>query len=333
MTVRRGRTTLREVAAATGLSTAAVSYALRGKQVSKETEERVRRAAAELGYEADPVARALAGGRTGMVGVLSGDLQDLWQQRFNAVFGRELLDADLQALFVDAGADPERQLALATQLRDQRADAVVVSALDPSADAWRALAETVPLISLGDALDGARTAGEILFDNRTGMDLALSHLHALGHRRVAVLTPTLPSTPDRPADVYAAEAGERLGLEATIVACAQSLDEATATARGVLTGARRPTAVFCLSDSIAYGVYAAARDLGLDVPGALAVVGYDDHPVSGLLTPPLTTLDWGLESIAHSAAKLVTAAVDGRRRRRVTVTPALRDRGSTAALR
>ena len=221
MTVRWGRTTLREVAAATGLSTAAVSYALRGKQVSKETEERVRRAAAELGYEADPVARALAGGRTGMVGVLSGDLQDLWQQRFNAVLGRELLDAGLHALIVDAGADPERQLALATQLRDQRVEAVIVSALDPSTDAWAALADTVPLISLGDALTGARTAGEILFDNRTGMDLALSHLHALGHRRVAVLTPTLPSTPDRPADVYAAEAVERLGLDATIVACAR----------------------------------------------------------------------------------------------------------------
>ncbi|MGI3199010.1 LacI family DNA-binding transcriptional regulator [Streptomyces sp. GLT-R25] len=53
------RTTLREVAEATGLSTAAVSYALRGKHVSKETEERVRQAAAELGYEADPIARAL----------------------------------------------------------------------------------------------------------------------------------------------------------------------------------------------------------------------------------------------------------------------------------
>src|SRR3954462_3616156 len=78
------RTTLREVAEATGLSTAAVSYALRGKHVSKETEERVRKAAAELGYEADPIARALASGRTSMVGVLAGDLQDLWQQQLMA---------------------------------------------------------------------------------------------------------------------------------------------------------------------------------------------------------------------------------------------------------
>ena len=63
----RKRATIREVAQATGLSPAAVSYALRGLQVSEETMERVRAAAAELGYEADPIARALASGRSGMM--------------------------------------------------------------------------------------------------------------------------------------------------------------------------------------------------------------------------------------------------------------------------
>jgi LacI family transcriptional regulator len=66
----RKRATIRQVAEATGLSTAAVSYALRGVHVSEETRLRVQQAATELGYEADPIARALASGRTGMVGVL-----------------------------------------------------------------------------------------------------------------------------------------------------------------------------------------------------------------------------------------------------------------------
>ncbi|BCK70786.1 LacI family transcriptional regulator [Streptomyces libani subsp. rufus] len=333
------RTTLREVAEATGLSTAAVSYALRGKHVSKETEERVRRAAAELGYEADPIARALASGRTSTVGVLAGDLQDLWQQQLMAAIGRELLAGDRYALILDAGGDPERELALAKQLRDQRVDGLLVSPVDPSAEGWSKIADAVPVVSIGDALSRARTAGEVLFDNRAGIDAVLDYLRGLGHRRITVLTPTGPSTPDRPADVYVREAADRLGIEAEVLPCPQELDAATAMARRVLANSpdgRRPagalappTAVFCFSDSIAYGVYAAAAEASLTVGRDLSVVGFDDHPVSRVLTPPLTTVDWGLAEIAKEAARLAVAAIEGRRvrRKRILCAPASRNGG------
>ncbi|MEU4204755.1 LacI family DNA-binding transcriptional regulator [Streptomyces sp. NPDC045470] len=330
----RKRTTLREVAEATGLSTAAVSYALRGTHVSKETEERVRKAAAELGYEADPIARALASGRTSMVGVLAGDLQDLWQQQLMAAIGRELLAGDRYALILDAGGDPQRELALAKQLRDQRVDGLLVSPVDPSAAGWAQIAEAVPVVSIGDSLRRARTAGEVLFDNRAGIDAVLEYLVGLGHRRVTVLTPTGPSTPDRPADVYVREAAGRLGITAEVLPCAQELGEATAVARRVLggggPGGATPTAVFCFSDSIAYGVYAAAAEASLAVGRNVSVVGFDDHPVSRVLTPPLTTLDWGLAGIAEEAARLAVAAIEGRRvrRKRMLCAPRLSERGS-----
>jgi LacI family transcriptional regulator len=340
------RTTLREVAEATGLSTAAVSYALRGKHVSKETEERVRKAAADLGYEADPIARALASGRTSMVGVLAGDLQDLWQQQLMAAIGRELLAGDRYALILDAGGDPARELALAKQLRDQRVDGLLVSPVDPSAEGWAKIADAVPVVSIGDALSRARTAGEVLFDNRAGIDAVLDYLRGLGHRRVTVLTPTGPSTPDRPADVYVREAADRLDIDVEVLPCAQELGEATAVARRVLAGAGDgpddggpgravPTAVFCFSDSIAYGVYAAAAEASLAIGRDLSVVGFDDHPVSRVLTPPLTTLDWGLAEIAKEAARLAVAAIEGRRvrRKRILCAPRLSERRSASAVR
>lgn len=340
------RTTLREVAEATGLSTAAVSYALRGKHVSKETEERVRKAAAELGYEADPIARALVSGRTSTVGVLAGDLQDLWQQQLMAAIGRELLAGDRYALILDAGGDPERELSLAKQLRDQRVDGLLVSPVDPSAEGWSKIADAVPVVSIGDALSRARTAGEVLFDNRAGIDAVLDYLRGLGHRRITVLTPTGPSTPDRPADVYVREAADRLGIEVEVLPCAQELGEATAMARRVLTNSpdgrpagtsalTAPTAVFCFSDSIAYGVYAAAAEAALTVGRDVSVVGFDDHPVSRVLTPPLTTVDWGLGEIAKEAARLAVAAIEGRRvrRKRILCAPRLSERGSAGEVR
>ena len=120
------RTTIRELAEYTGLSPAAVSYALRGLQVSAETERRVREAAEKLGYEADPIARALAGGSTGVVGLLVGSLADFWNQELVRAVQRELYEAARSTLVADADGEPGRELELARRLVDQRVDGLVV---------------------------------------------------------------------------------------------------------------------------------------------------------------------------------------------------------------
>jgi DNA-binding LacI/PurR family transcriptional regulator len=335
---QRKRATIREVAEATGLSPAAVSYALRGIQTSGETQERVRRAAAELGYNVDRIARALASGRTGTVGLLFGSLEDLWQQLLGVGLGSALLDRDNYALLVDAAGDPERQIRLARQLRDQRVDGLIVQPLDPSDERWAELAQSLPIVSIGDALPGGGPAsgatggpaGEVLFDNRAGVALALAHLHKLGHRRIGVLTPTQPSTPDRPADIQVTAEAERLGLDVSIISSPPVLSEATEVAREVLTKTDRPTALFCFADSIAYGAYAAARELGLRIPDELSVSGYDGHPMSALLTPALTTMDWNVDRIVRAAVRLILSAIEQKPYRRRTVQPPrLRERGST----
>jgi LacI family transcriptional regulator len=324
--------TIREVADAAGLSPAAVSYALRGIQVSEETQERVRKVATELGYEAHPIARALASGRTGMVGILGPSLEDLWQQRLVAEAGRALLSHDHYALILDAGGDPARQRMLATQLRDQQVDGLIVSPVDPSDEFWRELADMLAVVSIGDALAGARAAGEVLFDNRKGVRSALEHLQSLGHERIAVLRPPGSPTHDRPAEVFVGSEAERLRVDVSVVSSPYELDEATDVAREVLSGVQRPTAAFCFSDSIAYGVYAAARELSLTIPDDLSVIGYDDHPVSALLAPPLTTFAWDTEWLVEVAVEMVLAAIDGEplADRRVVIEPTLRDRQSTA---
>jgi LacI family transcriptional regulator len=331
----RKRVTIREVATAAGVSPAAVSYALRGIQVSEGTQERVRKVATELGYEANPIARALASGRTGMIGYLGPSLEDLWQQRLVAEAGRALLDHDHYALILDAGGDPVRQRVLATQLRDQHVDGLILSPVDPSDEFWTELAESVAVVTIGDALPGRGAAGEVLFDNRAGVRCALEHLQALGHRHIAVLRPPGSSTTDRPAEVYVGDEADRLGLDVEVVSAAYELGEATEVARSVLTAGRRPTAAFCFSDSIAYGMYAAARELDLQIPTDLSVIGYDDHPVSILLAPPLTSFSWNSERLIDVAVGMVLAAIGGhpRRRRRVVIEPALRERASTARRR
>jgi LacI family transcriptional regulator len=253
MAERRRRPTLRDIAAETGLSTAAVSYALRGLQVPPETQQRVREAAERIGYQADPIARALASGRTGYVGVLCRSLEDMWQQGLAAAFGRGLLEAGRSALIVDASNDPELEATLAQRLVDQRVDALIALPVDPRAEHWAAVAQRVPLVSIGDGLPGVATAAEVVFDNAGSVTDARTRLAAAGHRQITVLTSVATSTPDRPAESVVARVAEELGIVAVLCPSPYDLDGARAVAIDALSGAGPPTAFLCLAHTIANG--------------------------------------------------------------------------------
>ena len=128
-------------------------------------------------------------------------------------------------------------------------------------------------------------------------------------------------------------------MEATVVNTRHSMEEATEAAAALLAHDPRPTAVFCLSDSIACGVYAAAAARGLEIPRDLSVAGYDDHPIARVVAPPLTSVDWGLADVATAAAGLLAAAVEGRPQARArgarvsACSPSLVERASTAPAR
>jgi LacI family transcriptional regulator len=311
---------------------AAVSYALRGLHGTPETRQRVQDAADRLGYQADPVARALASGRSGSIGVLCASLEDLWQQRVAAALGRELLAPDRNAWIIDSAGDADRQLELAQHLVDHRADAIVVIPIDPAAKAWAEIAKQAPVIAIGDALPGAKAKSEVIFDNETGVSTALRRLADAGHRNVAVLSPTRRLEVERPAEELAQRVGADLGLQIRLLQCPHDLAGATDVARTLLTSTIRPTGILALADSMAFGVYAASRELGLRIPDDLSLLGYDDQPMSQLLTPPLSTFHWPLDDLVAHVVTRVTSAVDTNRRvRRTTLTPTLIERGSVAA--
>ena len=311
----RHRTTIRELAEYTGLSPAAVSYALRGMQVSAETERRVREAAEELGYEADPIARALAGGATGVVGLLVGSLGDFWNQELVRAVQRELY-----------GAAPQH--ARGRRRRRARARARArAAARRPARRRARRRADRPGQRRLGvdrpagrDGHDRRRAAGRRRRPARwssttsAASSRASQHLSALGHRRVTVLSWAVETSPGREAERAVAGSAAALGLDCSVVAVrvlAQRLAPARARAARAAPSARR--AVLCMSDSIAYGVYAACAELGLSIPGDVAVAGFGDHPISRLLSPPLTSTVWDVEQVAERATGFL---LDGDRRRR-----------------
>ena len=326
------RPTLQDVADAVGLSPATVSYALRGQRGSAETRQRVQEAAASLGYQVDPIARALANGRSGTLAVLCGSTRDAWHRSLATDLVRALLDRDRRAILADADGDAERERGLLDLLSEQRADGLLVAALDPFAAHWEQAAREIPLVAIGDRLAAAPSASAVVFDNTAGFDLVLDHLAALGHRDVLVLLPERPSTPDRPAEETIRQAARARGLDVTLhrVPPARGGDQRVDLLARAVAGSSA-TAVFCLSDAYAFDVLRAARRLGLSIPGDLSLVGFEDAELSDLVGPGVTTVAWGHQHVVETAVTMLLEAVDGHRAPQVAViAPELVVRGTTS---
>jgi DNA-binding LacI/PurR family transcriptional regulator len=328
------RPTLQDVADAAGVSSATVSYALRGERGADETVRRIQAAAAELGYQVDPIARALASGRTGTIAILCGSTRDLWQQRLGADLARALMGRDRHAIVADADGDRDREEALLQKLLNQRPDGLLVAPLEPFAAEWETVARQLPVVSVGDRLSQAPSSGAVVFDNAEGMAQVFNHLATLGHRRIAVVLPRRPSTSDRPAERLAEEQATLHDIAVELVRTPPATarpEEMTNHLASALSGPDRPTAAFCLTDSFAFGVLRAAARLGLDVPRDLSVVGFENVEFADLAGPGLTTVDWGQTAVVDAAVGQLLAAVDDDKELSVTtIPPRLVTRRSTA---
>jgi DNA-binding LacI/PurR family transcriptional regulator len=204
--------------------------------------------------------------------------------------------------------------------------------IGPASGSWASIAEQVPTVTVGDALPGVTPAGEVVFDNERGVEETLRHFGDLGHRRVTVLSWAVETSPDRRAERAVAAIAGSLGIDCDVFACAYSLNGSHPLALELLRGPDRPTAVFCLSDSIAYGVYVACAELGLAIPADVAVAGFGDHPISRLLAPPLTSTFWDVEHAAELATRFLLQSIGTDRPQptlREVIAPALVTRAST----
>ncbi len=327
--VAEPRVRLQDVADEAGLSKAAASYALRGLKGSAQTQERVQGIAERLGYTAHPAAQALAAGRVGAVG-LCGALTDLWHQTLTVHLAGRLWGNGVACSIADTAADPGRERDVVEGMARDRLDGAIVLVSDPEAAWWADLAERFAVVAVGDVIIARPEAASVAFDNEYGIRTALRHLSDLGHRRIALLTTTLPASPGRPGARAAARFAETLGVELTVATVPPSSRGARSPVHDLLGAVSRPTALFCLSDSVALGAYRAAGDLGLRIPQDVSILGFDDHDLADLVNPALTTFSWDVEAITETTIDHLIAALDGGPGAHSTFRPTLVDRASTA---
>ena len=333
--------TLRDVAAAAGVSVGTVSYALNGKgRVDPATRDRIRRTAAELGYSADPVARGLRSGRTATLGLLLGTLTEPrradilsfdWYGRVATAAAQAAFEADHGLLLLPSVQDP-------AQLRRTAFDGLIV--VDPAEGDPRlaAIAATgIPAVALGRDPTGL-LPHQVAPDTDRMVTELLNHLAAHGATRVAALAPDMPwEWTARSVAAYrrwcAARAVEPRVVPVAMpdqLSAATVADAARQTALPLLRS-DRPDAVLGLCLGFGAGILAAARELGLRIPDDLQVVQDTDEPPLRTTDPPITAVDLFPETQARAAVTMLLDLIGGTRPEREVITPVeLRARASSS---
>ena len=306
---------IEDVARAAGVSTATVSRVLnKPESVREPLRTRVMQAIAQLGYVPHAGARALKLQRSGTVGAVFPTIDNAIFAKAIDALQQRLADAGLQLLIATSGYDPETEAQQALNLVTRGADALVLVGVGQSPDLLQMLRQrelpTVHTMTY-PAPPGLVCVG---FDNARAMGHAVRYLLDLGHRRIAMLA-GISSRNDRAA---ARIEGVRQALKKAGLALAPQhlverpygLAEAREGLRVLMAAKPAPTAIVCGNDVLAMGALLEAHRLGIQVPQALSIVGFDDLEMARHIQPSLTTLHVPTQLLWHTVADRVIAALE-----------------------
>jgi LacI family transcriptional regulator len=326
------RVTLQDVADRAGVSLTTASRVVNdgSRRVGQPLADRVHRAVADLGYTANLQARAVATGQSTMIGVALRDISDPYFSSIAAglIEVAEAAAGRLLVCLTSTAAHEEAEREYVALMRAQRARAVVlVGSRSDNVAARDALRAELAAFTrsggraacVGQDLLGVDT---VLPENRAGADALARALAALGHRRFAVLAGphSLLTGQDRTDGFADGLRAWSVPLDpARVVHGDLSRDGGYAAMSEILAaGEPLPDCVFAVSDVMAVGALARLRAAGLDVPGDIALAGFDDIPTLRDVYPPLTTVRLPLRRLGEIAARL---ALDGDAPRQPRVVP------------
>lgn len=300
--------TIRDVAKAARVSTATVSRVVNGHpRVAPEMASRVMAAVEQLGYRPSATARRLVTGRTGLVGVVVPDLSNPF---FHGVLKGLTAAGDEMGYGVvvaDAEEHPEREATLAMRLLSQT-DGLVLCSPRMDIDRLRAIdAEQQPTVCVNRSLTGV-TMPCIVVDEYEGALSLAGHLLELGHRRIAYLHGPLSSWSDGERARALADAA-KFGLETVSLECGSDPDSGYRISESLQE--LDVTAVVAFNDFVALGVLAGLRALGRNVPGDLALAGFDDIPLAAFTTPAITSVRRPVVELGREAWRALASLIDG----------------------
>jgi DNA-binding LacI/PurR family transcriptional regulator len=275
--------------------------------ISAKTRQNVLEAARQLGYEPNDIARSLRSGASLTIGFLMPTMQNPHYWDILEGAEEEITAHGYHLSLVVANLNPERELDCLRSLSQQRLDGLILipTFLDTIAgaqgDQW---ASRTPVV-----ITHPVEAGDWVFpDFRSGDEQMLDHLLALGHRRIGLIDGGARSDLTLARQAMYREKIAATGIpldERLIYRCKHLTCDGYLAAIQLLDLPQPPTAIWTINDLLAVGVLRALHERGLCVPDEMALAGYDDIPLAGQLSPPLTTVHIPARQLGRRAAEIL----------------------------
>lgn len=313
--------TMADVARAANVSTATVSRVLRGVEgaSSRETTALVRKCASDLGYIVDGVASSMRSRQTRTVGLVIADVSNPWWGQLVGGVEGVLGPQGYSVILANTDNNVERERhAVATLLRKQVDAMIVASSSADGSHLQGAVARTT--IVLVDAELPDLHVDSITIDNEAAARTAVEHLLEQGHECVAIVGGGTQVSCDRSRLDGYRKALARRGLRVPpeyIAAGASTFEGGRAAVAQLLDLPSRPSAIFVTNNMMTIGALVAIADAGLEVPGDVSIVGFDDMEWYPIAQPPITAVFEPAREMGRRAAERLLLRLRRQRQPRV----------------
>jgi LacI family transcriptional regulator len=308
---------IRDVAKLAGVSTGTVSRVLNDHpSVTKELRARVTGIIKELGYMPDPSARSMRSKVSRLIGIMIPDLTNPFFSELVQSVEQAAANLGYNIIVMTSLDHAAKEADRIKQLTSRKVDGII---LVPSIDFHTIkLPKGLPIVVIDRLMPGY---SGIAADHRNGVRLGVEHLLQLGHRRIGFISGPSHSVPandrlrgyldaiERTGEQAGEQADGRSAMAGSPLIAEAAFDYESGRSAGnyLLARARneRPTAIFASSDQQAIGCMRAAHDLGIPIPAALSVMGFDGIPLASMTTPRLTTVKQPIQDMAAAAVAVL----------------------------
>jgi LacI family transcriptional regulator len=302
--------TIRDVAAAAGVSTATVSKFMNGTQrFSPAVEAKVSKVIAELGYKSNPLAQSMITGRTRTVGL---SVLDVSNPHFTSIVkgaNRVALQHGYTLLLVDTEENPGRERPLLEALSRRVDGMIVFSRMQEKEMDWMVELDK-PLVFFGRLSQLALP--HVASDDHRGAYMVTRHLVTLGHKRIAYLGFSKSRRDEeRMGGIKECLAAHGMSLQ-VYDGSAPSALEGERICSSIMLGSEHPDALICYNDLMALGFMKAAQILGFKLPADISVAGFDNIQFGNYTSPPLTTVDLQSERMGVAAMEKLLDTIEGK---------------------
>ena len=305
--------TLKDVAKAAGVSYATVSRALSGSpQIGSETRERIIKLCDEMGYTTNYVARSMVMKKTDLIGLVVPSIDNQFMSELGYYAEMSARSHGYNIMLCNSGPDLRQEKTVVKLLLGRQVDGILIVPQSPKTyENIRAFTDQVPTVFLSENLRD-QPQSYVAVDNSRGTYIGTEYLYKLGHRQILYFGRRHSTTHQLRAEGYM-KACQKLGLRQMFYNSEysrSSIENGYQMAKDLFSRPIDYSAIFASTDSNALGILKAADEMGIDIPGQLSLIGFDNIPSTALPRIELTTIEQPKREMAVQAVDMLRDKIE-----------------------